>query len=257
MYIYGGEFGNIQLKTYDGVTAGWKDITTPDIYLQGGHNYTLALQGWESCAPECCYDPEITWDTNANGPLYQLWGCADWESGEQNQYSNDYSSSSNTTLKLDAATNEQPANNTPSTSIHEKSLNVTTVAAEPSQMTVYFYFNNEILDSKTVNSGEVASLYLPDYITPSRLVHNAIYEWYVIVDDGADTYTGPTWNFRTSRAWDIDESGIVNIIDVSGMAAAYGDSGPPGDLAADVNEDGIVDAADASVLLAHYGEIST
>jgi len=54
--------------------------------------------------------------------------------------------------------------------------------------------------------------------------------------------------------WDVNEDGIVNIWDLTKVAAHYGEETEPPYPRWDVNEDGIVNIWDLTKVAAHYGE---
>lgn len=55
-------------------------------------------------------------------------------------------------------------------------------------------------------------------------------------------------------SWDVDGSGVVDILDLVNIANAFGTSGKG--LPADVNGDGIVDIFDLALAAAHFGEVT-
>jgi hypothetical protein len=66
-------------------------------------------------------------------------------------------------------------------------------------------------------------------------------------DGSAQIYTG-------NPPWDIVEDGIVNILDVSGLVAQYGNTCSMGAERWDINIDGKCDVTDISIEVNHYGE---
>jgi hypothetical protein len=155
-----------------------------------------------------------------------------------------------------------PANGSNYESVYNQYFNVTVSDGDSDQLDVYFYWGNGTsIAFTTVNSGDTASIYLPDYIDPDWLEHKNDktegYSWYAVVND---TYTdgevtGPTWYFNTSYAWDINEDGTVAVDDTSAMTSHYGEDGfVPGQYGWDINNDGDTDIQDVSALTSHYGE---
>ena len=134
-------------------------------------------------------------------------------------------------------------------------LNVTVSDPDEDSMNVYFHWQNGTeIGSASVGNGEVASIYLPTYITPAWLAHDTTYYWYVIVTDGIlETHSG-IYNFHTSKAWDVNEDEYVDSLDASLIVIYYGTALLAGSQGWDINNDGFVDAVDVSGLVFHYGE---
>jgi 6-phosphogluconolactonase (cycloisomerase 2 family) len=163
-------------------------------------------------------------------------------------------------------TNEVPANNAPYESVYNTYLNVSVYDEDADELTVYFYWGNgTAIGFKVVNSGEVASLFLPDYWSREVLGYNVTwlehknhrphgYSWYVIADDGYNQTQSPTWYFNTSIAWDVNEDKRVDITDVSAVVTYFGDhTGKPGEYPADINNDARVDITDISAVVTYFG----
>ena len=51
--------------------------------------------------------------------------------------------------------------------------------------------------------------------------------------------------------WDINKDGVINILDLTLVAANFGETG---DIPADVNEDGVVNILDLTLVASHFGE---
>ena len=190
--------------------------------------------------------------------FYQAWS---WNNTDH-CYSVSYAEANATTLNTlpNQPTNERPVNNTPYTSVYRKYLNVTVSDADNDQLTVYFYWGNgTAIAFTTVDSGHVASIYLPDFINPDWLSHYIYYRWYVIVNDSRSQIQSPTYRFRTSHQADVDENGVCDITDVSIEVSHYGESGfLPGEYPWDIvdtgGSGGKVDVTDISRLVLFYGE---
>jgi len=184
-----------------------------------------------------------------------------------------YISASNMTENTppDMPTNEGPVNNAPYESVYDTYLSVQVSDDDGGELTVYFHWGNgTAIAYTTVNSGEVASIFLPDYWTRKQRDfwgewHNVSwlqhknekpegYSWYVIIDDGFDQVQSETFYFNTSYAWDITENRNVGPADVSVLVAYYGAQYEiPGMLKADITSDGRIGAGDVSVFIAYYG----
>jgi len=56
--------------------------------------------------------------------------------------------------------------------------------------------------------------------------------------------------------WDVNQDGVVNLIDLVTLAMHYGENGasPNWNPAADINDNGVVDLLDLVLLAKHYGE---
>ena len=52
-------------------------------------------------------------------------------------------------------------------------------------------------------------------------------------------------------AWDVNQDGVVNILDLTLVASHFGEKG---DIAADVNRDGVVNILDLTLVAGHFGE---
>jgi len=115
---------------------------------------------------------------------------------------------------------------------------------------VSFYWGNTTLIAAihNITIGSIASIYLPDYISPGWLNHDTTYYWYVI-DNGTQT---PTYDFHTSKAWDINEDKTINALDLSIFVSNYRQITIPGSIGADINNDGKINALDLSILISHY-----
>jgi len=175
-------------------------------------------------------------------------------------WSTAYASDDATTLSNSAPnqpTSPQPANNSPYVSVYNEYLNATVSDPDGDTLSISFYWNNGTLIHTVtgVASGGKASIYLPTYTNPAWLTHDLTHEWYVTISDGiADATHGPTWNFKTSKAWDVDENADINYLDVSNLVSHYGDTVVAGSIGADINNDGTVSYTDISALVSHYGE---
>ena len=117
---------------------------------------------------------------------------------------------------------------------------------------VSFYWGDDTLIHTVFNvtAGTTASIYVPDYQEPDWLAHDITYQWYTICDG---TMTSD-FNFKTSKAWDLNEDCIVNALDVSGFISHYRECIVPGSKAWDINNDGRCNALDISQLISHYRE---
>ena len=150
--------------------------------------------------------------------------------------------------------NETIINGTTYATVYDQWLNVTASDPNGGDLTIYYYWGNgTAIGFTTMQSGDTAHLYLPDYTTPPWLDHDVTYNWYVNVSDGLSNVTGPLWNFHTSQAWDINEDRFIDTYDVSLLVANYGASLIAGSQGWDINNDGVVDTYDVSTLVSHYG----
>ena len=57
--------------------------------------------------------------------------------------------------------------------------------------------------------------------------------------------------FSTSPAWDVNEDGLINYVDVSKLVSDYGKSCVPGSIGSDVDNNGVVNHLDISSLMSH------
>jgi hypothetical protein len=185
---------------------------------------------------------------------YQAWSWNETDGFYSATYDEAYGSTQN--IQPTKPIDEQPVNNTEYLSVYNSYMNVTSTDADNDEIKMEFYWGNgTAIAFMTVDSGVFANLTLPDYIDPDWLGHNITYYWYALAND---SYGGlnqsAVFNFHTSYAWDIDENGLINIIDVSGIVVYYGDGVVAGSIGADINNDAIVDALDVSGFVGHYGE---
>jgi hypothetical protein len=141
-----------------------------------------------------------------------------------------------------------PANNTG----YETVYNVTLSATASQNGNISFYWANGTLIStiENITIGQIAEIHLPDYLTTDWLHHDTTYYWYVINNGTRDS----TWNFHTSKAWDLNEDRTVNALDVSGLITHYRAILIAGSQPWDINNDGKVNALDTSALASHYRE---
>ena len=67
---------------------------------------------------------------------------------------------------------------------------------------------------------------------------------------------GKVWAFRdtTYPAWDVNEDGTINYLDLIRIGNHYGESGAAGWIAEDVNSDGTINYLDLIIIGNHYGE---
>jgi hypothetical protein len=189
---------------------------------------------------------------------YQAWS---WNETDH-IYSTAYASDSATTTANTAPapfSSEDPTNNSDYESVYNEWLNITVADADSDSMTVYFYWSNgTAIGFDTIASGGKASLFLPDYVSPDWLYHQnqqAEYTWYAIANDTLDQTQSKTWHFVTSYAWDVNENGEVEYLDVSDLVSNYATSCLPGQIGADIDSDGAVGYLDVSGLVSHYGEV--
>jgi len=140
-----------------------------------------------------------------------------------------------------------PANGSTYESVHNLHLSYVT----PENGNVSFYWGNNTLIHTLLNVSKdtVASIYLPDYHEPDWLEHDTTYYWYVIYNGT----TTPEFNFKTSKAWDLNEDRRINSIDISFFVSQYRKTPSAGDPC-DINEDSFINFLDLSILVCHYGE---
>jgi hypothetical protein len=132
---------------------------------------------------------------------------------------------------------------------------VTVSDPDGDELTVYFHWQNgTLIGSTTVNSGQVASIYLPDCISPGWLERSTTYRWYVTVNDSRDQIQSPVYSFTTRHQTDLNGDREVNILDISLLVMNYGEELEPGSAPWDVVPNGAVDIVDVSVLVMYYGE---
>jgi hypothetical protein len=97
-----------------------------------------------------------------------------------------------------------------------------------------------------------------DDMWPSAIQARDTGIWVVWTSDRADQPDWGNWDiyYRTSLVGDLNEDGVVDILDLSIIGMAYGSfEGMPGYNAdADVNVDGIVDGRDLALVTINFGE---
>jgi len=141
-----------------------------------------------------------------------------------------------------------PVNGTTHESIYNCYLNYTT----PEDGNVSFYWGNDTIIHTVLNveKDDTASIYLPDYTGP-WLPHDTLYYWYVIYNETAT----PEFNFKTSKAWDLNEDGQITYLDISILISHYMQSvTPEGSLPWDIDDNGKGNYVDISFIVHHYGE---
>jgi len=74
--------------------------------------------------------------------------------------------------------------------------------------------------------------------------------------DNAVVSTGYIGPLKSKPAWDVNQDGVVDIIDVVIVTLAYGSTpqSPKWDPRADIDKNGVVDIVDMATISAHYGE---
>jgi hypothetical protein len=217
-------------------TATWVRGTGTEIYNGTGTTFNHTGR-----------DPHTTY-------YYQVWSWNETDKVYSTLYESDDALTLNTVPTT--PTSEHPHNNTAYMSVYSSKLNITATDSDGDQIKMEFYWGNgTAIAYVTVNSGAVAQILLPDFITPDWLAHDTTYSWYAKAND---TYGGvkqsEIYNFHTSNAWDINEDGAVDPLDVSLLVTHYGETLTPGSQGWDINEDGDVGALDVSGLVTHYGE---
>jgi hypothetical protein len=170
-----------------------------------------------------------------------------------------YSSSTTSNQPPNQPYNETPVNGTSYKSVYYVWLNVSVSDPDGDTLNVGFFYGNgtHIVTIMGVLNGSRANCSLAVYHLPYPWVsHDMTYYWYVTVDDGTENITGPTWNFHTSKAWDLNEDLRVNYLDLSGFVSHYSlRDVPPGADPWDINDDTYTNYLDMSSLVNHYGEI--
>ncbi len=170
-----------------------------------------------------------------------------------------------TNLPPDAPFSPQPTNNTEYHTVYDIWLNCTVTDPNGDTMDVYYYWGNGTLIGTIsgVSNNTVSHLYLPDYWNRTILgytnctwvTHDTTHTWYAIANDTLEQTQGPTWNFHTSKAWDLNTDRNINYLDVSGLVSHYAFRVlPPGADPWDTNEDTYVNYLDVSSVVGHYGE---
>jgi hypothetical protein len=118
------------------------------------------------------------------------------------------------------------------------------------------YYKNSI-DGVTWSSSVVFTSSSYDDLWPSVTQTHDTKIWVTWTSNRADQ-PGGNWDiyFKTSLAGDVDQNGIVDILDISRISLSYGFSmgEPQYDSAADLNVDGIVDGRDAAIACLYYGQ---
>jgi hypothetical protein len=97
-----------------------------------------------------------------------------------------------------------------------------------------------------------------DDMWPSAIQAHDTGIWVAWTSDRADQPDWGNWDiyYRTSLVGDVNEDGVVDIIDLSIVGMAYGTfEGQPGyDPDADINVDGLVDMRDLALVTKNFGE---
>jgi hypothetical protein len=55
--------------------------------------------------------------------------------------------------------------------------------------------------------------------------------------------------------WDVNEDGVINVLDLTLVGSHWGETGTPGWIPADVNQDGVINVLDLTVIGSHWGEV--
>jgi len=90
--------------------------------------------------------------------------------------------------------------------------------------------------------------------TPPEPLAGGLHSVTVSVADDASNENSTTWSFTVLPRWDVNEDGVVNIWDLTKIAAHYGEITEEPYPRWDVNEDGVVNIWDLTKVAAHYGE---
>jgi hypothetical protein len=151
----------------------------------------------------------------------------------------------------------EPTNATPISDyedVYDIYLNCTVSDPNEGVMNVSFYWGNDTFIGIDNNVMSLSSIYLPDYIEPDWLAHDTMYYWYVNISDGGLYNVGPTWNFKTCKAWDLNVDRVINYLDISSLVSHYRETVTPGAEPWDIIEDGVDNYLDISSLVSHYRE---
>ncbi len=55
--------------------------------------------------------------------------------------------------------------------------------------------------------------------------------------------------------WDVNNDGVINVLDLSSVGSCWGQTGTPGWIPQDVNQDGIINVLDLAIIGSHWGAI--
>jgi hypothetical protein len=168
-------------------------------------------------------------------------------------------------LPPDMPFNPHPLNNTAYMNVYNIWLNCTVTDPDGDVMNVSFYWGNGSLIGTIagVINNSTASLFIPShwhrtilgYSNCTWIIHDTTHYWYAVANDTLLQTQGPTWNFRTCKAWDLDANKVENYLDISMMVSHYPLRDiPPGSHPWDVDENSYTNYLDISSVVGHYGE---
>lgn len=224
------QYWNISIINASGNVFDWTIETVPDIGNASGDNES---NGVKSC-------DLTTLDTNTNYTIYV-------NISSDNNYVFWFK-----TPELYQPTDENPSNDT-YVDIYNVFLSCNINNYENDIINVSFIWENgtEIYEIKNTTASYF-NIDLIDNLSVDWLPHDTTYRWYVKITDGIN-YTGPIWEFTTSKAWDILPDKTVNYLDASLFVSHYLETvSPPGSKSWDINNDGTANYLDASALVSHY-----
>lgn len=245
------------VPTYlNATTMGYYEInltftyTADKIYIERKTTST-----WTRGTGTLVYNGTGTWYLNGGlndetNYYYRAWGY----NATDHTYSLTSIMDNATTLKSpndppNQPTNPQPTNNSPYIDVYLY-LNCTVSDPNGDSLNVSYYWSDDTYIGTVYNvaNNTKASLQLIPWAN-----HDITYYWYVTVNDGEDTVQGPTWNFKTCKAWDLNVDKTINYLDVSILVSKYLQSvTPAGSKSWDINDDGICNYLDVSSLISHY-----
>ena len=152
-----------------------------------------------------------------------------------------------------------PTNNATHVGIYDRNLAVKVLDQNGTNMDVLFKWANgtDIQAFYNVPSNTTVTVHLQD-VMETWLPHDTIFSWYVtIIENETEVLSTDLFNFTTSKAWDLNEDGYCNAVDISGLVNHMGSVvSPPGSQSYDIDDDGAVNAIDISMLVNHLGEQS-
>ena len=133
---------------------------------------------------------------------------------------------------------------------HTMKVNLSNSLGE--SMTVMFYWDNHTLIGSDTN---VANNTFANVTIGSNYTRYQTYTWYVNVSSATLDEQSDLWWFKgEAYNWDINRDAEIDMLDISGVASHYKETGEPHWIRADCSINGVVNVIDISLAAFHYGE---
>lgn len=134
---------------------------------------------------------------------------------------------------------------------HTMKVNVSNNVGESMNVSFYWGSNDTLIGIDT----DVVNNTYANITVGFNYTRYQNYTWYVTVNSTNFDNRSDTWWFKgEAYNWDIGRNGEIDINDITGVTAHYGEEGEPHWIRADCTINGEVDINDITLVTSHYGE---